>query len=88
MNSFLSPARAASGGSPLRRCALFPLRRESMLLALVLLWVYPLNSYAGVLSLSSAQAIALADNPGIAEMQARYEASLEVAPQQAALPDA
>jgi outer membrane protein TolC len=39
------------------------------------------------LDLPTAQTIALAENPGIAEMQARYEALQEVVPQQGSLPD-
>ena len=41
----------------------------------------------GALLLPEARAKALADNPGLAEMQARYEALTEVAPQKASLPD-
>jgi cobalt-zinc-cadmium efflux system outer membrane protein len=40
-----------------------------------------------VLPLSEARARAVADNPGLAEMRARYEALTEVAPQRASLPD-
>ncbi len=40
-----------------------------------------------VLLLQQARAKALADNPGLAEMQARYEALTAVAPQKASLPD-
>jgi outer membrane protein TolC len=40
-----------------------------------------------VLLLQEARANALADNPGLAEMQARYEALTQVAPQKASLPD-
>ena len=39
------------------------------------------------LSIEAARASAIADNPGLAEMQARFAALREVVPQQAALPD-
>ena len=42
---------------------------------------------AEILSLDAARALALANNPGLAEMRARYEALAEVVPQQGALPD-
>ncbi len=42
---------------------------------------------AEVLTLDAARDRALAQNPGLAEMQARYEALAEVVPQQGALPD-
>ncbi|MCZ6831952.1 MAG: TolC family protein [Gammaproteobacteria bacterium] len=42
---------------------------------------------AAVLGLAEARARTIADNPGLAEMQARYEALTQVAPQQSALPD-
>ena len=40
-----------------------------------------------VLGLAEARAKAIADNPGLAEMQARYEALTQVAPQASSLPD-
>ena len=55
------------------------------LLLLAINW--PLVSASEVLDLTTAQTIALAENPGIAEMQARYEALQEVVPQQGSLPD-
>lgn len=42
---------------------------------------------AAILSLEEARTRAISDNPGLAEMRARYEAMLEVAPQKASLPD-
>ena len=42
---------------------------------------------ASVLTLEDARSTALLNNPGLAEMRARYEALVEVAPQQGALPD-
>lgn len=42
---------------------------------------------AGLLQLAEARARALAENPGLAEMQLRYEALAQVAPQMASLPD-
>jgi outer membrane protein TolC len=48
---------------------------------------WPVFAASGVLDLPTAQAIALTENPGIAEMQARYEALQEVVPQQGSLPD-
>ena len=44
-------------------------------------------AFANVLTFEEARAIALSDNPGLAQMQARYEALTEVAPQQSSLPD-
>ena len=44
-------------------------------------------AFANVLAFEEARAIALSDNPGLAQMQARYEALTEVAPQQSSLPD-
>ena len=55
------------------------------LILLVISW--PFVATAEVLDLTTAQTIALAENPGIAEMQARYEALQEVVPQQGSLPD-
>ena len=43
--------------------------------------------YADVLALDQARESALADNPGLAEMQARYESLSEIIPQQSSLPD-
>ncbi|MDX1734776.1 MAG: TolC family protein [Halioglobus sp.] len=42
---------------------------------------------AGALSLEQARARAVADNPGLAQMRARYESLAEVAPQRGSLPD-
>ena len=55
------------------------------LLALVASW--PFVAASTVLDLPTAQTIALSENPGIAEMQERYEALREVVPQQGSLPD-
>lgn len=55
------------------------------LLALVASW--PIVAASTVLDLPTAQSIALSENPGIAEMQERYEALREVVPQQGSLPD-
>lgn len=57
------------------------------LLLLILVCTWPQPGLADTLDLPTAQSIALAENPGIAEMQARYEALREVVPQQASLPD-
>jgi outer membrane protein TolC len=46
-----------------------------------------MQAQAQVLALDAARSRALANNPGLAEMRARYEALVEVAPQQGALPD-
>ena len=46
-----------------------------------------LAAQAPVLDLADARARAIADNPGLAEMQARYEALTQVAPQVSSLPD-
>ena len=62
-----------------------PLSLCAWLFCLFLNW--PLYAESEVLDLPTAQTIALAENPGIAEMQARYESLLEVAPQKASLPD-
>ena len=40
-----------------------------------------------MLTLDEARSRALVNNPGLAEMRARYEALAEVVPQQGALPD-
>ncbi len=61
--------------------------RCCLLAVLLILCAWPVYVRSDVLDLATAQAIALAENPGIAEMQARYEALREVAPQQATLPD-
>ena len=45
------------------------------------------QAQAQVLTLDDARGRALANNPGLAEMRARYEALAELAPQQGALPD-
>lgn len=45
------------------------------------------QAQAQLLTLDDARARALANNPGLAEMRARYEALAELAPQQGALPD-
>lgn len=58
-----------------------------MLLALLVVRGQAVLASVDLLDLSTAQEIALSENPGIAEMQSRYEALLEVAPQQAAFPD-
>ena len=55
------------------------------LLALVASW--PIVAASTVLDLPTAQTIALSENPGIAEMQERYQALREVVPQQGSLPD-
>lgn len=55
------------------------------LLFLVINW--PILAGTEALDLPTAQTIALAENPGIAEMQARYESLQEVVPQQGSLPD-
>ena len=44
-------------------------------------------AFADVLEPEEALAQAVSDNPGLAEMRARYEALTEVAPQQSSLPD-
>jgi len=56
-------------------------------LFLVLVCSWPVLALAEVLDLPTAQSIALAENPGIAEMQARYEALRQMVPQQGSLPD-
>ena len=67
----------ASSSSRLKLCA--------GLLVLVASW--PIFAASTVLDLPTAQSIALSENPGIAEMQARYEALREVVPRQGSLPD-
>lgn len=64
-------------------------RNSSALCAglLVMAIGWPVLAASLVLDLPAAQSIALAENPGIAEMQARYEALREVIPQQGSLPD-
>jgi cobalt-zinc-cadmium efflux system outer membrane protein len=61
-------------------------KKVSLLLALLLV-VYCNTTSAGVLLLDEARASAVADNPGLAEMRARYEALNEIAPQNSSLPD-
>lgn len=76
--------RCAAGAWPALRSAV---GRCGLLVAFLILYLWTVSARSDVLDLATAQAIALARNPGIAEMQARYEALREVAPQQAALPD-
>jgi hypothetical protein len=57
------------------------------LLMLVLVSTGHSATAAEVLELEAARAVALSDNPGLAEMQARYEALTEIGPQRSSLPD-
>jgi outer membrane protein TolC len=79
-------APALSGVSQAFRCN----RASKLVVALLLALAFPSFANAAqssVLSLESAREKALADNPGLAEMQARYEALSEIAPQKSSLPD-
>jgi len=61
--------------------------RSWSVVALLLTLATPCVALADVLALAEARAQALEHNPGLAEMQARYEALTYVAPQQSTLPD-
>lgn len=57
------------------------------ILVITIGWLLAQQAGAEILSLEEAGARALANNPGLAEMRARYEALAEVVPQQGGLPD-